>query len=409
VFLAIWNFLRGHVRIEISGFSVERFINQAIAQGLVFWDLRRAGGKFSACVSRRDYLRSRILCEKTGSRLVALAFYGLPPLLMRLRKRAFLAVGGLVFIVGIVALTSFVWRVDIEGTSRLDPAEMLVFLEENDLHVGRFRRGIAYRDIENKLMLEFSDIAWVSISLRGTRALVTVVETIDFRDEQAAITEGEFIDIVAAMDGVIVYMATSAGEPLFRPGDVVRAGEIVVAGRLMVGSAEEGNLSYRYVRANSEVWARVYHTLEIEVPFAYYEKTFTGSSSRSYSFSLGSWEFSLPFNFGANHDFIYYENIVSRWQASVGEDYPLPISRTRNTSYELVRHMRSRSPEQAEHLALELVTRRIEEEMAATASILDKQISFTQNERSLIAQISLITIERIDQPQSLLPEPTLPE
>jgi similar to stage IV sporulation protein len=404
LFIKLWNFLWGYVKIEISGFSVERFINRAAALGLVFWDLQRLrGGKFAARLSRADFKRITVLSEKTGSIINVLSFHGLPYLLLRLRKRLFLVVGALVFIAGLITLTSFIWRIDIEGTDRIDPAEILSFLEQNDFAAGRFRHGLAYRDIENLLYLEFNDIAWVSFSVVGTRAVIRIIETIegDFAQDN-----GEIADIVAAKDGIIVYMATSAGKPLFRPGDVVAAGEVIVAGRLDVGTAEEGNLSHKYVRAEAAVWARVYYRMDFEIPLTYYERTFTGQSSWVYSIIIGSREMSLPLNFGAGrfntgHDFRYYETVEIRRQASLGADYPLPLVHIRQTTYELTRHLRSRSIEQAEHLAIEFATRRINEEIGPDVDILTKEITFTEGERSLLAEVFLITIERIDKVQEI--------
>ena len=407
MFLKFLSFLRGYIRLEISGFSVERFISSAIAAGIKFWDVKRDGGKFYACVSRRDFLRAKNQSEKTGTSLKSLDSFGFPKLFTRLSRRWFLLVGAFVFIGGLVFLMSFIWRIDIEGTQRLNQAEILDFLSENNIAIGSFRHGLSYRSIENKLLLEFADIAWASVSLRGTRLLVIVSETIE--NAQSTIHNDEIQDIVAAKDGVIFYMATSSGQPLFRPGDVVAAGEVIVAGRLTQGSAEEGNLSYRYVRAESEVWARVYYKMEIEVPFAYYEMIFTGQSRRSYSFSIGSWAFELPFNFGADDDFVFFETTESRWQASFGENYPLPLGRTRTNTYELSRRLRTRTSEVAMYIALELANRRIAEELEADASILDRQISFAENEQSLLLEVFLITIERIDVVQSIENIDQLPE
>jgi len=402
LFIKIWNFLRGYVIIEVKGFSVERFVNQAIASGLIFWDLERDGGKFYAKVTRRDFFRAVSLCEKTGTHITALRFYGLPVLMRWAGTRPVLLGGAVAFVVGMVVITSFIWRIDIEGTARIDAADILAFLEANDTQIGTSRRAIHYRTVENMLMLEFEDIAWTSVSVSGTRLLVRITETIC--TEQLPAVDYEFQDIVATRDGVIVYMVTEAGEPKFRPGDVVHAGDVVVSGRLTLGSAEDGNLSYRYVAALSEVWARVYYTMEFEIPLTYYEKSFTGVYNRVYSITIGSRTFTLPFVIGPNQDFIYYETTTRHHRAALGADYPLPLALTRQNTYELTRHLRSRSEEVASHMAIELATRRIADEMQPDAEILEKQISFEMGERALLATVFLVTIQRIDQTQELTPE-----
>ena len=40
MFLSVWNYLRGYVTIELSGFSVERFMNLASHKGIYLWDIK---------------------------------------------------------------------------------------------------------------------------------------------------------------------------------------------------------------------------------------------------------------------------------------------------------------------------------------------------------------------------------
>jgi len=401
MFLKIWSFFAGYVKVEIAGFSVERFISQAVTKGMILWDLQRDGGKFLATISRKDFWKAQNLAEKTSTRVNPKSFHGFPVFLSKIKKRPLLPVGALVFIVGMVLITSFIWRIDIEGTNRINATEILSFLEEQGFSVGNPRHGVAYREIEVLLLLEFEDIAWVSLSITGTRALIRLTETIY---HPPLVRRYDAEDIVATKDGVIVHMATSAGTPLFRPGDVVAAGETIVSGQLNIETAEEGLLATQYIQASAEVWARVYYTMQFNIPLTYIEKSFTGRSQRAYSITVGSQRFDIPH---ATHNFIYYEVIENHRQTSIGQDFPLPLSTTATTYHELTRNLRSRSPEFAQELAQELAARRITEEMGDNPDIIDKQINFTQNHRELEVEVFLTVIERIDQTQELIPETPL--
>jgi similar to stage IV sporulation protein len=398
VLIKLWNFFCGYVKIELSGFSVERFVNRALAEGLAFWDFSRVGGKFLGYLSLGDYRASLALAERTGSVIKVLGFYGLPAWINRFKKRLFLVVGGFAFLAGLIVLTSFIWRIDIVGASRVSETEILEFLDENGFSLGRFRYGIAYRDIEALLLLEFEDLAWASLSVTGTRALINVQETIELTQEP--LKEG-FADIVAAKDGIIVYMATASGFPLYVPGDVVAAGEVVVAGRIEAGSPEEGNLTYSYVRAESEIWARVYYRMDFDIPLTYFEKSFTGEVRRGYTIEIGKREWKLPFELGSNDDFIYYETVYDRKGLALGKNYPLPVAWVRTSDYELVRILCGRSVEEARFIGEELALRRIAEEIGEDAEIVDKQIIFADGEKSVAVSVLLIVIERIDKVREL--------
>jgi len=399
LFLKLWYFLVGYVKIEIAGFSVERFVSQATSRGAIFWDMQRLGAKFVAFVTKKDFARLEELSQKTGTKIVAKAVLGLPYMMLRLKKRILLVLGGILFVASLLLLTSFVWRIDIVGTQRIDNGEIMAFLEENGLAFGSLRRNIAYREIESALILEFSDIAHVSLNITGTRALLSITEAIATEE---FLDTSQPADIVSKKDAVIVYMATTAGQPHFVPGDVVRAGDVVVGGRLVLGSAEEGNLSYAYTHAVSEVWGRVYYAMEIEIPLTYFEKTFTNRVSRGYTIQIGGGSFNLPRLFGEDGgDFLYYITIENHWQLQFGENLPLPFRRVATNQYELTRHLRTRSTDAAKDLAIEFANRRIYEELGAETEILDKQIVFSENERSLLAEVFLIAIERIDLLQPL--------
>ena len=384
----------GYVKINMSGFSVERLINQAAAAGIVFWDVQRAQVIIGAKVSRRDYVKLRSIAERTGTKLKVAQFVGVPTILARFKKRLVLLLGCVAFVAGLVVLTSFIWRIDITGTERLDADVILEYLEQNGFGIGTFRHGIAYRDVESLLMAQFPDIAWVSLVINGTAAHIKLVETI----EQPEIVDLSIpTDIVAAKDGLIVQMATSLGVPLFVPGDVVRAGEVLVSGRLTIG-VEGEPISHEYVRAQSEIWARLHYRINFDIPMVYYEKTFTGRAQNVYSIMVGGREFTLPHR---RHNFIYHQAITRHRQLALGANYPLPISYAATENFELVRHLRRRTVEETVALGEEMVLARITEELPPDAQILTREIGFTEGEHVVTMEVFLITIERIDVEQAI--------
>ena len=380
--------------IYMSGFSVERLINRAAASGVVFWDVQRERAAICVKVSRWDYAKLQHIAERTGTKLKVARFVGLPTILARFKKRVVLLLGCVAFVAGLVVLTSFIWRIDVTGTQRLDADEILEYLEQNGFGIGTFRHGIAYRDVESLLMAQFSDIAWVSLVINGTAAHIRLVETI----EQPEILDlSTPMDIVAAKDGLIVQMATSLGTPLFVPGDVVRRGEVLVSGRLTIGVEGEA-ITHEYVRARSEIWARLYYRINFEVPMVFYEKTFTGRARNVYSIIVGGHEFTLPHR---RHNFIYYEAITRHGQLSLGANYPLPVGYSTTENFELVRHLHRRTVEEAVALGEEMVLARITEELPEGALIVTQEVSFMEEEHAIIMEVFLITIERIDVEQAI--------
>jgi len=402
MFIKIWNFLLGYVMIHMSGFSVERLINQAAASGIVLWDMRRLSVSISVKISRRDYARLCHMAERTGTKLKITQAVGLPTIIKRFRKRVVLVFGLVFFVIALVVLTSFIWEIEIIGTKRMDADHVLEFLADNGFEIGTFRHGIAYRDIESLLMQEFDDIAWISLVINGTSAKIELVETII---EPQIVDLTTPTDIVAAKDGIILQMATSIGTPLFVPGDVVRAGEVLVSGQLEIGNADDGvPVIYEHVRAQSEIWARLYYSINFDIPLVFYEKTFTGRTHRVYSIMIGKHEITLPHR---QHDFIYYEPVTARGQVRLGANYPLPLSHSITENFEMVRHMHRRTVDEAKAIGEEMIAGRIADELPQNAIIVTQETSFAEQDHAITISVFLVTIERIDEEKRIEIEQTI--
>ena len=404
MFIKLWNFLRGYVKINISGFSVERLINQAAAVGVVFWDIRRIGGAMSANVGLRDFARLSSIAEKTGTTIAIKANIGLPALARRFKKRIMWLFGLVFFVAALIYFTSFIWQIDVEGNSRIKTDEVIDFLAENDFAVGTWRHGIGYRDVESALMAQFSDIAWASVSINGTRAVVRLVETIP---QPEIIDIHAPADVVAAKDGIILHMATSRGTPNFRPGDVVVAGDVLVSGVLAIG-VEGEEITYRHIGAASEVWARVYYQINFEIPLVFFEKSFTGRMQSVYSIIMADEKFTLPHR---THDFIYYEVTRDDGRLAFGENLPTPLGWEIARHYELARHLRRRTADEAKAIGEEMILGLILSELADDAELLHQDVSFTEKDDALAVQVFLISHERIDRVHPIViagPDPQSP-
>lgn len=77
----------GSIFLEISGPSVERFLNLCAKQNLVLWNLKPGGNGYQCSVQKRAYETVLALAEKTGTSVRILGRKGLPFFLLEHRKR----------------------------------------------------------------------------------------------------------------------------------------------------------------------------------------------------------------------------------------------------------------------------------------------------------------------------------
>ena len=178
MFLALWYYLQGYVMITVSGFSVERFVNMATFRGIYLWNIQPKGSAVQMNVSIKGYSLLKECAEKTGCQYDIVCQYGLPAFFKKYKKRKILAFGMLFFVAALYTLSSFLWTVEVEGNERIQTEDLLAACEKMGMSPGTLKWTISTDNITEGLLETFADISWVSVSMKGTNALIKLVETI---------------------------------------------------------------------------------------------------------------------------------------------------------------------------------------------------------------------------------------
>ena len=135
-----------------------------------------------------------------------------------------LALGIFIFLVS----AGRVWDVRIDGNDRLTDRQIEAYLASQGLEIGVPWRSIDKSAVENSILTDNGDIAWISVNRRGTVAYVQLIES-----ENTGIPDGSappYSNIVAECDGVIEEITVESGVAAVKVGDVVRAGDVLISG-----------------------------------------------------------------------------------------------------------------------------------------------------------------------------------
>jgi len=391
--LNTWQYAKGYVRIKITGFNIERFLNMAAYHGVYIWDAVRTAEGAELNVSIKGFKMLKSCARKTKCRTKIIEKNGLPFLMFRYRKRKVLIGGVIFFVLGLFLLSSFVWRIEIEGNENLTQETMLVFLEEQGLRVGAPKFRLDDREIGQSLLTNFSQISWVEVHTRGTRTTIHISEALP---EVEPINRQIPTHIVATVDGLITSVVTWGGAPMVRQGDIVRAGDMLVSGRLELEPDMPGS-QVVYVHAFAEVWARRYHPIEFAVPFVQNEKVFTGETKavRAVEFLfLPNFRLTLP---NSGNSFASYDKITTYYQPGANGNYPLPVVFTTTHYSEFVWRNRTLTLEEAMQLAETMITGRLVREFDFGIDFISKQVQFQETPDALLVSALITTHERIDE------------
>jgi len=391
--LNTWQNIKGYVRIRVTGFGLERFLNMAAYRGVYLWDVVRTPQGVELNVTIKGFKMLKGCAKKTKCRTKIIKKNGVPFLLYRYRKRKLLMGGVAFFLLGLFILSSFIWRIEIEGNETLSHDTVMVFLEEQGLRVGAPKFILNNRAIQQSLLNNFAEISWADVHTRGTRTTVRLAEALP---PQEILDRRTPAHIVATAEGLITNVITWSGAPMVRQGDVVREGELLVSGILELVPDTPGT-PLVYAHAQAEVWARRYHPIEFTVSLAYSEKNFTGKTATSHTLQLlffRNRRITLP---GGGNSFASYDRITTYHQPGVSGNYPMPVVLITTHYSEFVWQQRTRTVDEAKNLADRMITGRIIREFDFGIDIIDRQIIFHETPDALQVSALIITHERIDR------------
>ena len=239
---------------------------------------------------------------------------GLPFIARKYKKRKiFLILIILIFLL-IFSLAHFVWNIEVQSSANISKDEIISLAEQEGLRIGALKNKVDTKEVVNKIRLERDDIAWVGIEIKGTNAIIKIEEA-DIKPE--IIDEDDYCNIVADSDGVITKISAGNGTPLVKEGDVVKKGDVLIAGYM------EGKYTGRqYVHSIGDVEAKVWHKNTQKVYYKETKKEETGNRENKYSVKINN--FQINFN-KSIPKFKKYDTIETTEKLKLFSNFYLPI------------------------------------------------------------------------------------
>ena len=230
----ILRYIKGYVRIRITGYSPERFLNLCKYRKIPVWGLLPGRNFYDLNITIAGMKKHKPILKKTGTNLRILEKNGLPFFLFRHRKRKIFFAGAFGCNALVYILSLFIWNIEISGNYVRTDETILSFLRKQNVHCGMMASSVDCAGIARMIRKEYDDIIWVSASLKGSQIHIDVKENSDSREisEENPVEEGN--DLIAEKDGVIQEIVTRSGVPMVHAGDEVKAGDLLVSGRVEI-------------------------------------------------------------------------------------------------------------------------------------------------------------------------------
>lgn len=384
--LRLWNYIRGYVIILVEGYFLEKFINICTHRQIFLWDVRRSK---STCMTLKTSLAGfksvRPVARKAKCRVRIYRKKGLPFLINRYKRRKSFAIGAVVFAALFFIMGSYIWDVEVIGIEKLDQDRVLDVLAYAGVKQGVLKFGVDTENAVNLLMMEIKELAWVGISVKGTRVRVQVTERIQ---PPELVPKDIPCNIVAKRDGVIKTISAKAGLESVKPGNTVSKGQVLISGSIPNRNDEK---SFKLVHAIGAVRARTWYDGSSAVETVFYQKKRTGAFLDNYRVIILTRNFDF---FKKEVDYADYDKIEIRKRVSIGNDLVLPFELVIDRYCENSMEQYERSLEEAREAAYDSAFSEAVKPISDGTEIVKTNVSHTQDKSG--RQLVNVVVECIE-------------
>ncbi len=382
----------GYLRIRLSGYSPERFLNLCSAGGIEIWDLKYRNGTYEFYMTLKGYRSCKALVRKAKVRLRILKKLGLPFFLHKNRKRKLMFTGFVSFFVLLYVMSLFLWDISFDGNYRYTDEVLTGYLKEQDIRYGMYKKTISCEDIEFGIRNQFPEITWVSARVSGTRLLVKIKEnevlsSIPVKDESPC-------DLVAARAGTITKMIVRRGVPKVTIGDTVEAGQLLVASGVPITNDAEELVRTDYVHAEADIYAKTERQYTKRIPNLHTVKAKTGKTKRGYY--IRALDYNMTFLLPSGKDSLW-QYVMEERQLRIFEDFYLPFYLGNISGEEYVTYERTYTEEEKNRLAEQIQGQYLENLMEKGVQIIENNVKILDNESVLTIEGHVTAEELIGQ------------
>lgn len=370
------------VRIEGDG---EACLNLCTQLNLRFSDVRRLDAyTVEMSMQYPNYRKLHALHDGRFS-LKIVRGWGTPFLLRRIKRRWGLFAGGLFCLVIVWCSSFYIWELEVSGNETVSQGEILRALDELGVEIGTNRLLVNQEYLSNEMLQKIPELSWFALNISGSRAVAQV---------QECEAEPKMLDallptsVYAEKSGVLTKVTVLNGTGLFKVGDAVSEGEILVSGRM-----DSLSTGARYVHSIAEIYAETQYDLEAEIPLETVTKSYTGANREKYALILGDARLNLCFmgrNQTGSYDKITTINKLRLWDGTA-----LPIGLVKETyqAYEPI--CAAVDPEAAEKLLQERLAQQLEREIGEGGEIRSASFHALTEEGLLRVQMHAVCVEEI--------------
>lgn len=318
--IGVFKYLKGYVKIQVTGISPERFMNLCSNKNLFLWNIEKKGDTYDMYISLKGFYQLRPIVRKTGTKVVILQRYGLPFFVPVVISRKIFVLGFFLCVGFWLWSSTYIWNIELDGNFQITEDMFLSYLKENEIQVGMKTKNLDIELLEKEVRNYFPEITWISAKLDGTKLIIELKE-----NDALIITtlneEKKPANIVSEYDGIIESIVVRKGIPKVNKGDEVTKDMILVEGNVPVYNEDATIKEYIFVEADADIYLKHRITYSDFEKIAYIKKEYTGREKNRYFARIGDNEFKIT----EEYPFLVYDTVIKESQPQFFETLSIPI------------------------------------------------------------------------------------
>ena len=312
IFNRLYHFAFGYFFIETETQERARLLSLFLQENIMAYPRED-----SFLVAKGNEKKLVAAAKRQGLSLSISNIQGLPALLSQNKGRAGLFFGAMIVIIMTIMSCRVVWRVEVAGNELLSAEEIRADLAQIGFGVGSVISKTDFSEVTAALRLRYTEIAHADIYCVGTTAYVHIQEasTPPKEDEDTS-----FAHLVADRDAVITGFDIRHGRVVVKEGEVVKKGDLLVSGIV------EGVHGDTLLRASGEVYGTVTEQIVVEIPRQ--EQKYKVIDSQNAKITLFFFGKAINIQKNAGNLPSTYGTIVEEEKWTLPNGTPLPFSYT---------------------------------------------------------------------------------
>ena len=163
----------------------------------------------------------------------------------------------MLYVVILLVLSPRIWVIEVEGNTATSTEVVLELAAEYGVRIGARTDQLDIKGLQFHGPDRITTVSFITVNPSHSVARIQVTE----RDPTPEVVDlSHPSDLVAVRDGRVVQVDSRSGKPL------VKVGEAVTAGTVLITGCVETDLGTKLYRAYGEVWAETTRRITVSVP-----------------------------------------------------------------------------------------------------------------------------------------------